>query len=76
MMRTMMRTMARDMTRSEVTKRIKAALRQRSGRPWSITGGRGTAWGWLTITAPKARLTAYGEMSQVCRKGLGNENEN
>lgn len=33
--------------------RIKAALRKRSGRAWSVTGGRGTAYGWIEIRATK-----------------------
>lgn len=43
--------------RNETIKRIKAALQRRSGKAWSVTGGRGTAWGWLTIDAPPARRT-------------------
>ncbi len=42
--------------RSDVCKRIKKALRKRTGLSWSVTGGRGTAWGWLNIQAPKGRL--------------------
>lgn len=40
------------MERNEAIKRIKTALESRSHRKWSVTGGRGTTWGWLTITAP------------------------
>lgn len=36
---------------------IKAALKKRSGKTWSVTGGRGTAWGWINISAPPARRT-------------------
>lgn len=36
---------------------IKAALKRRSRKSWSVTGGRGTAWGWITIDAPPARRT-------------------
>ncbi|HEX6620417.1 MAG TPA: hypothetical protein VF024_12195 [Solirubrobacteraceae bacterium] len=36
---------------------IRAALRRRSGKTWSVTGGRGTGWGWIRICAPRARLT-------------------
>lgn len=36
---------------------IKKALKQRTGRSWSVTGGKGTAWGWITINAqPKDRV--------------------
>ncbi len=43
--------------RDETIKRIKTALQKRSGKSWSVTGGRGTAWGWITIDAPPARRT-------------------
>lgn len=39
--------------RAEVIARIKRGLRQRSGRAWSVTGGRGTGYGWITIRATK-----------------------
>ena len=45
------------MDRNETIKRIKTALQRRSGKQWSVTGGRGTAWGWITIDAPPARRT-------------------
>ncbi len=45
------------MERDETIKRIRTALRRRSGKPWSVTGGKGTAWGWLKIDAPPARRT-------------------
>lgn len=35
----------------EVAKLIRTALRQRSGKSWSVTCGRGTAYGWLHIQA-------------------------
>jgi len=38
---------------------IRDALKRRSGRPWSVTGGRGTAYGWLSIMPMPAR--------RVCR---------
>lgn len=34
---------------------IREALRLRSGKPWSVTRGRGTASCWITITAPPSR---------------------
>jgi hypothetical protein len=49
----------RPLTRNEVIKQIKTDLRRRSGKSWSVTAGRGTAWGWLTISAPPARCTAH-----------------
>ena len=41
--------------RDETIAAIRAHLRRRSGRAWSVTGGRGTAWGWISIAAPPAR---------------------
>src|SRR3990167_461879 len=46
-----------DLTRSAVIRRIKVALESRSGKRWSVTGGTGTAYGWLHIDAPPARRT-------------------
>jgi hypothetical protein len=43
--------------RNETIKRIKTALQKRSGKTWSVTGGRGTAWGWIKIDAPPSRAT-------------------
>lgn len=44
--------------RDETIRRVRSALRRRSGRAWSVTGGRGTAWGWITVDAPPAARTA------------------
>lgn len=43
---------------------IRGELRRRSGKAWSVTSGKGTSWGWITITAPPARRTRYGSMSE------------
>lgn len=43
--------------RDAAIKAIRAALKKRSGKVWSVTGGRGTAWGWIKIDAPPARCT-------------------
>ena len=45
------------MSRSETIKAIKQALQKRSGKQWSVTGGKGTAYGWLSIDAPPKRRT-------------------
>jgi len=42
--------------RNTAIKAIREALKERSGRSWSVTGGRGTAWGWITISAPPRRM--------------------
>lgn len=39
----------------EVASRIRKALRARSGKTWSVTKGRGTVSGWITI-APRNGL--------------------
>lgn len=44
-----------DMNRDVVIVRIRRALKARSGRAWSVTGGHGTAWGWIRISVPPAQ---------------------
>lgn len=44
---------------------IRRALRARSGKAWSVTGGRGTARSWITITAPPARRDEYDRMTEA-----------
>ena len=56
--------------RNEAIRLIRAALRRRTGRAWSVRGGRGTAWGWITITAPPARLGQFGAMNDQDREAL------
>jgi hypothetical protein len=57
--------------RNDAIKLIRAALKRRSGKTWSVTGGRGTAWGWLTITSPPARRGEFGYMTDTDRAELG-----
>lgn len=57
--------------RDQAIKQMRAALKRRSGKAWSVTGGRGTAWGWITITAPPARREQFGYMSEADRTELG-----
>jgi hypothetical protein len=42
--------------RDVAIKRIREALKRRSGKAWSVKGDRGTAWGWIHISCPPARL--------------------
>jgi hypothetical protein len=56
--------------RDEAIKAIRRALKARSGKTWSVTGGRGTAWGWITITSPPARREKFGYMSEADRVEL------
>src|SRR4030065_1969408 len=46
-----------DLSPAAVIARIKRALESRSGKRWSVTGGTGTAYGWLHIDAPPSRRT-------------------
>lgn len=45
------------MNRDDTIRQIRSALQRRSGKAWSVTGGRGTAWGWIRIDAPPRRCT-------------------
>lgn len=47
---------------NEFTKTLRKLLRERTGRDWSVTRGRGTAYSWCRIHAPKARCDKFGEM--------------
>ena len=49
---------------------IRDELKRRSGKTWSVTGGRGTGWGWITVTAPPKRRGEYGYMSEADRAEL------
>lgn len=57
--------------RDETITGIRAALKRRSSKRWSVRGGRGTTWGWITIIAPPARRGVYNEMSDEDCKELG-----
>lgn len=56
--------------RNEAIAAIRSALRRRTGRAWSVTGGRGTSWGWIRIQAPPARRVGYGYLSDDDRAAL------
>lgn len=51
------------MDRDEAITKIRTALKARSNKRWSVRGGTGTAWGWITIIAPPSRRGGYGEMT-------------
>lgn len=46
-----------NITRDAAIAAIRSALKRRSGKTWSVKGGRGTAWGWIRIDAPPRRQT-------------------
>lgn len=56
--------------RDETIAIIRTELKRRSGKAWSVTGGRGTVWGWITVTAPPARRDRFGAMSDADRVEL------
>jgi len=41
--------------RAETIRRIRTALKARSGKTWSVRGGSGTSWGWISIQSPPKR---------------------
>lgn len=52
--------------RADAIRLIREHLKRRSGKAWRVYGDRGTAWGWITIRAPKARsLAPYGYMTEA-----------
>lgn len=58
------------MTRDEAIERIKTALKTKTGRAWSVRGGRGSAWAWITVTAPPKRRNEFGYLNQADRAEL------
>jgi len=47
-----------NITRDSAITEIRTALKRRSGKSWSVKGGKGTAWGWITVDAPPSRRTS------------------
>ena len=58
------------MERNEAIARLKKALKTRTGRAWSVTGGRGTAWGWITVQATPRNRDAHGNTTDADRATL------
>ena len=59
-----------DLTRAEAIAEIRTALRKRTGKAWTVKGGRGSGWSWLTITAPPRRCDESGTMTVEDRDEL------
>jgi len=57
------------MDRNETIKAIRKALRERSGKSWSVRGGRGSVYGWIYIDTPPSRAVD-GHISQAERAEL------
>jgi hypothetical protein len=51
--------------RDEAIVLIRAALKRRSGKSWSVKGGRGTAWGWISISSPPSRKVGGWQLSEA-----------
>lgn len=45
--------------RDAVINSLRIALKERTGRTWSVKGGRGTSYGWIEINAVPARCTMH-----------------
>jgi hypothetical protein len=45
----------KDLSRANTIRLIREGLKKRSGKDWSVTGGSGTAYGWLKISSPPSR---------------------
>lgn len=59
-----------ELNRDAVIQVIRKELRRRSGKDWSVRGGRGTSWGWIKISAPPSRLVEDYYMSEDDQKEL------
>jgi hypothetical protein len=60
--------------RNDAIKRIRTALKKRTGRAWSVKGGRGTGWGWIKISAPPRRIFNWSmteEDARILAEALG-----
>lgn len=66
---------ALSLSRSDAIGLIREALERRSGKKWSVTGGRGTAWGWITITSPPARRVSSDGTPQEGRNWYMSESD-
>jgi len=43
----------------EAVKRIRTALKHRTGTTWSVTRGKGTGYCWLKVAAPPSRRVGH-----------------
>jgi len=54
--------------RNDFIRIVKHNLRERSGKSWSVKGGRGTAWGWVTICALPSQMDGYCMSEAQCEE--------
>lgn len=52
-----------DGDRTATIAELRRALKARSGKTWSVTGGRGTSWGWIEINVPPKLQERPGTMT-------------
>lgn len=50
---------AESLDRNVYTKELRKMLKQRTGRTWSVKGSTGTAYSWIDICAPPARIVDW-----------------
>lgn len=51
--------------RNDTNKLLRRILKLRTGLTWSVSGGRGTAFGWISIEVPRARrVDSKGALTQ------------
>lgn len=53
-----------------VIKTIKANLKNRSGKTWSVKEHKGTSYGWITISATPKNCDEWGNMYEKEQKEL------
>jgi hypothetical protein len=58
----------RSVDRNEAIAAIRKNLKARSSTPWSVRGGEGTAWGWITITAAPRRCVNGNMTPEDCHE--------
>ena len=60
-----------NITRDEAIKQIREGLKKRTGRSWSVTGGKGTAWGWIRIDELPRNGSLTDKTMKILAKALG-----
>lgn len=54
---------------NEAIKRIRAALKKKTGKTWSVTHGRGTSSCWITVQAPPRRRVNHDPIGDINAPG-------
>ncbi len=56
--------------RDEAIERIRAALKVKTGKSWSVRGGSGTSWGWIDVLPLPREQPEKGQMSPEQSRAL------